>query len=145
MYKYKICSTLNKSLNNRTSRRAFPTKHGNWLLKKMQRTSIVTASNDLISSGQEDELQTVQNKKRALNVHAVEIVKWRLLLLLLIQEKNNLVVLFGTLKVQSFMLTQVRDCDLLIVVCVCVALLILNRYWGIVTVPGSFLKAGDLR
>jgi len=26
------------------------------------------------------------------------------------------VVLFGTLKVQSFMLTEVRDCDLLIVV-----------------------------
>ena len=27
---------------------------------------------------------------------------------------------------------------------VCVALFSLNRYWGIVTVPGSFLKAGDL-
>jgi len=27
-----------------------------------------------------------------------------------------IVVLFGTLKVQSFMLTEVRDCDLLIVV-----------------------------
>ena len=27
---------------------------------------------------------------------------------------------------------------------VCVALFLLNRYWGIVTVPGSFLKAGDL-
>jgi len=25
-------------------------------------------------------------------------------------------------------------------VCVCVALLLLNRYWGIITVPGSFLK-----
>jgi len=25
-----------------------------------------------------------------------------------------------------------------------VALFLLNRYWGIVTVPGSFLKAGDL-
>ena len=26
----------------------------------------------------------------------------------------------------------------------CVALFLLSRYWGIVTVPGSFLKAGDL-
>jgi len=31
-------------------------------------------------------------------------------------ETNNVVVLFGTLKMQSFMLTEVRDCDLLIVV-----------------------------
>jgi len=31
-------------------------------------------------------------------------------------ERNNVVVLFGTFKVQSFMLTEVRDCDLLIVV-----------------------------
>ena len=30
--------------------------------------------------------------------------------------RNNVVVLFRTLKVQSFMLTEVRDCDLLIVV-----------------------------
>jgi len=30
--------------------------------------------------------------------------------------RNNVVVLFETLKVQSFMLTEVRDCDLLIVV-----------------------------
>jgi len=30
--------------------------------------------------------------------------------------RNNVVVSFGTLKVQSFMLTEVRDCDLLIVV-----------------------------
>jgi len=29
--------------------------------------------------------------------------------------RNNVVVSFGTLKVQSFMLTKVRDCDLLIV------------------------------
>ena len=29
--------------------------------------------------------------------------------------RNDVVVLFGTLKVQSFMLTEVRDCDLLIV------------------------------
>jgi len=28
--------------------------------------------------------------------------------------------------------------------CVCVALFLLNLYWGIITVPGSFLKAGDL-
>ena len=31
-------------------------------------------------------------------------------------KRNNVVVLFGTLKVQSFMFTEVRDCDLLIVV-----------------------------
>ena len=31
-------------------------------------------------------------------------------------KRNNVVVLFGTLKVPSFMLTEVRDCDLLIVV-----------------------------
>jgi len=30
--------------------------------------------------------------------------------------RNNVVVLFGTVKVQSFMLTKVRDCDLLIVI-----------------------------
>ena len=30
--------------------------------------------------------------------------------------RNNVVFLFGTLKVQSFMLTEVRDCALLIVV-----------------------------
>ena len=30
--------------------------------------------------------------------------------------RNNVVVLLGTLKVLSFMLTEVRDCDLLIVV-----------------------------
>jgi len=30
--------------------------------------------------------------------------------------RNNVAVLFGTLKVQSFMLTEVRDCDMLIVV-----------------------------
>jgi len=34
---------------------------------------------------------------------------------LIITRKRNTVV-FGTLKVQSFMLTEVRDCDLLIVV-----------------------------
>ena len=31
------------------------------------------------------------------------------------RKSNNVVVSFGTLKVQSFMLTEVRDCDLLIV------------------------------
>ena len=30
--------------------------------------------------------------------------------------RNNVIVLFGTLEVQSFMLTEVTDCDLLIVV-----------------------------
>jgi len=32
------------------------------------------------------------------------------------RKRNNVVVSFGTLKVQSFMLTEVRDCGLLIVV-----------------------------
>jgi len=32
------------------------------------------------------------------------------------QTRKNVVVLFGTLKVQSFILTKVRNCDLLIVV-----------------------------
>jgi len=32
------------------------------------------------------------------------------------RKRNNVVVSFGTLKVQSFMLTEVSDCDLLIVV-----------------------------
>jgi len=32
------------------------------------------------------------------------------------RKRNNVVVSFGTLKVQSFMLTEVRECDLLIVV-----------------------------
>jgi len=30
--------------------------------------------------------------------------------------RNNVIVSFGTLQVQSFMLTKVRDCDLLFVV-----------------------------
>jgi len=32
------------------------------------------------------------------------------------RKRNNVVVSFGTLKVQSFMLSEVRDCHLLIVV-----------------------------
>jgi len=32
------------------------------------------------------------------------------------RKRNNVVVSFGTLKVQYFMLTEVRDCDLLSVV-----------------------------
>ena len=32
------------------------------------------------------------------------------------RKRNNVEVSFGTLKVQSFMFTEVRDCDLLIVV-----------------------------
>ena len=38
-------------------------------------------------------------------------------------------------------LTRMRDCRAL--GCVCYFVL-LNPYWGIVTVPGSFLKTGDL-
>jgi len=50
-----------------------------------------------------------------LAIHNQLLVRWwRLLLLLLV--KKNVVVLFGTLKVQSFMLTKVWECDLLIVV-----------------------------
>jgi len=37
-------------------------------------------------------------------------------LILLLIVKKKVVVLFGTLKVQSLMLIEVRDCDLLIVV-----------------------------
>jgi len=36
--------------------------------------------------------------------------------LIITHTRNNVVVSFGTLKVQSFMLTKVRDCDLMIVV-----------------------------
>jgi len=36
--------------------------------------------------------------------------------LIIAHTSNNVTVLFGTLKVQSFILTEVRDCDLLIVV-----------------------------
>ena len=32
------------------------------------------------------------------------------------RKRNNVLLSFGTLKVQSFMLTEMRDCDLLIVV-----------------------------
>jgi len=32
------------------------------------------------------------------------------------RKRNNVVVSFGTLKVQSFIFTEVRDCDLLIVI-----------------------------
>ena len=43
------------------------------------------------------------------------------------RKRNNVVVSFGTLKVQSFVLTEVRDCDLLIVV-----------------TPSTFLKRKDI-
>ena len=36
--------------------------------------------------------------------------------LIVAHKRNNVVVLFGTLKVQSFILTKVSDCGLLIVV-----------------------------
>ena len=41
---------------------------------------------------------------------------WMNIAFIIIRKRNNVVVSFGTLKVQSFMLTEVRDCDLLIVV-----------------------------
>ena len=42
-------------------------------------------------------------------------------------KRNNVVVLFETFKMQSFILTEVRDCDLLIVV-----------------TPSTFLKRKDM-
>ena len=36
---------------------------------------------------------------------------------IIVHNRNNAVVLFGTLKVQLRILTEVSDCDLLIVVC----------------------------
>ena len=42
--------------------------------------------------------------------------KWMKHAFIISHTRNNLVVLFGTLNVQSFMLTEVKDCDLLIVV-----------------------------
>ena len=41
---------------------------------------------------------------------------WMKIAFIITRKRNNVVVSFGTLKVQSFMLTEVRDCDLLIVV-----------------------------
>ena len=42
--------------------------------------------------------------------------EWMKIAFIITRKRNNIVVSFGTLKVQSFMLTEVRDCDLLIVV-----------------------------
>ena len=42
--------------------------------------------------------------------------KWMKIAFIITRKRNNVVVSFGTLEVQSFMLTEVRDCDLLIVV-----------------------------
>jgi len=41
---------------------------------------------------------------------------WMKIALIIAHTRNNVVVLFGTLKIKSFMLTEVKDCDLLIVV-----------------------------
>ena len=41
---------------------------------------------------------------------------WMKIAFIITRKRNNVVVSFGTLKVQSFMLTKVKDCDLLIVV-----------------------------
>jgi len=51
------------------------------------------------------------------NRTALGVRTWEVKIAFIIARKrNNVVFLFGTLKVQSFMLTEVRDCDLLIVV-----------------------------
>jgi len=59
------------------------------------------------------------------SLHIVDWHWWKLCRLVLqwsedcfyyCSERNNVVVLFGTLKVQSFILTEVSDCGLLIVV-----------------------------
>ena len=47
---------------------------------------------------------------RIFEAHVVKIA------FIITHKRNNVAVLFGTLKVQSFMLIAVRDCDLLIVV-----------------------------
>ena len=43
-------------------------------------------------------------------------LSWMKIAFIITRKRNNVVVSFGTLKVQSFMLTKVRDCDLLIFV-----------------------------
>ena len=45
-----------------------------------------------------------------------EITSLMKIAFIITRKRNNIVVSFGTLKVQSFVLTEVRDCDLLIVV-----------------------------
>jgi len=47
---------------------------------------------------------------RIFEAHVVKIA------FIITHKRNNVAVLFGTLKVQSFMLIAVRDCDVLIVV-----------------------------
>jgi len=49
------------------------------------------------------------------NTHTLSL-PWMKIAFIITRRRNNVVVSFGTLKVQSFMLTKVRDCDLLIVV-----------------------------
>ena len=44
------------------------------------------------------------------------IVTWMKIAFIIAHKRSNIVVLFETLKVQSFMLTEVKDCGLLIVV-----------------------------
>ena len=50
------------------------------------------------------------------NFTKTELVRWSEDCFYYCSERNNVVVLFGTLKVQSFVLTEVSDCGLLIVV-----------------------------
>ena len=51
------------------------------------------------------------------DVLLLQVVRsWVKIAFIIAYTSNNVVVLFGTLKVQSFMLTEVRHCDLLIVV-----------------------------
>ena len=50
---------------------------------------------------------------------AFAIIIWMKIAFIITHKRNNAVVWFGTLKVQSFILTEVTDCDLLIVVTCC--------------------------
>ena len=47
---------------------------------------------------------------------STDVNKWMKINFIITRKRNNVIVSFGTLKVQSFMLTEKIDCDLPIVV-----------------------------
>ena len=53
---------------------------------------------------------------KSVHIKFIHIIYEMKIAFIIAHPRNNIVVLFGTLKVQCFMLTEVRDCDLLIVV-----------------------------
>jgi len=57
-----------------------------------------------------------QNLFFGLKITYVAIFYCMKIVFIIAHKRNNVVVLFGTLKVQSFTLTEVSDCDFLIVV-----------------------------